>query len=68
MKDVLASCLVIALGIILGVHFALFWMHGGVYIYESNKVILVLETVMSIAILGFGVERLLASASRRYKD
>jgi len=66
-KQIVASCLVIALGIILAVHFALFWVHGGVYIYESNKVILLLETVMSIAILGFGVERLLTSANERYK-
>jgi hypothetical protein len=66
-KDVIASCLVIALGIILVLHFALFWVYGGVYIYESNKVILLLETIMSIAILGFGVERLLASAKVRDK-
>ena len=66
-KDVIASCLVIALGIILVIHFAFFWVYGGVYIYESNKVILLLETVMSITILGFGVERLLASAKERDK-
>jgi len=66
-KEIVAPCLVIALGIILVIHFALFWMYGGVYIYESNKVILLLETVMSIAILGFGVERLLASANEGYK-
>ncbi len=66
-KDVIASCLVIALGIILVMHFAFFWVYGGVYIYESNKVILLLETVMSITILGFGVERLLASAKERDK-
>ncbi len=67
-KDAVASCLVIALGIILVVHFALFWVYGGVYIYESNKVILLLETVMSIAILAFGVQRLLTSANERYEE
>ncbi len=67
-KDVVASCLVIALGIILVIHFALFWVYGGVYIYESNKVILLLETVMSIAILAFGVQRLLTSANERYEE
>jgi len=66
-KDIAASCLIIALGIILVVHFALFWVYGGVFIYESNKAVLLLETVMSIAILGFGVERLLTSANERYK-
>ena len=66
-KDIVASCLVIALGIILVLHFALFWVYGGVYIYESNKVVLLVETVMSIAILGFGVERLLTFANEGYK-
>ena len=66
-KDIVASCLVIALGIILVLHFALFWVYGGVYIYESNRGVLLVETVMSIAILGFGVERLLTFANEGYK-
>lgn len=65
MKDVIASCLVISLGIILAVHFALFWAYGGVLIYEDNKIILLIETVMSLAILGFGVERLLSCADMK---
>lgn len=56
-RDVIASCLVIALGVILVIHFAFLGVYGGVYIYENNKVVLLVETVMSIAILGFGVER-----------
>jgi hypothetical protein len=63
LKDVTASCLVIALGIILAVHFAMFWIYGGVFIYESNKIILIVETAMSIAIMGFGLERLLSYAN-----
>jgi len=63
LKNVVASSLVLALGIILVVHFALFWMYGGVFIYEDNKVILTLETIMSVSILGFGIERLVASYS-----
>ena len=66
-KDILASCLVISLGIILVLHLALFWAWGGVYIYESNKVILLLETVMGIGILGFGVQRLLTFMKEIYK-
>jgi hypothetical protein len=67
LKDVIASCLVIALGIILAVHFAMFWIYGGVFVYESNKIILIIETAMSIAIMGFGLERLIsyANASNR---
>ena len=65
LKEVVASCLVIALGIILIVHFALFWAYGGVFIYESNKIILTLETIMSVAIIGFGFERLLSSSRNK---
>jgi hypothetical protein len=65
LKEVIASSLVIALGIILIIHFALFWIYGGVFIYESNKVILALETLMSIAIIGFGFERLFSIAGRK---
>ena len=63
-KDVIAYCLVISLGIILAMHFVLFWIFGGVFIYEDNKAVLLLETIMSIAILGFGIERLLSSPAR----
>jgi hypothetical protein len=65
LKDVIAYCLVISLGIILAIHFALFWVYGGVFIYEDNKFILTIETVMSIAILIFGIERLLRSAQEK---
>jgi hypothetical protein len=61
LKDVIAYCLVISLGIILAMHFVLFWIFGGVFIYEDNKAVLLLETVMSVAILGFGIERLLSA-------
>lgn len=60
-KDVIAYCLVISLGIILAMHFVLFWIFGGVFIYEDNKAVLLLETIMSVAILGFGIERLLSA-------
>ena len=61
-KDTIASCLIIALGTILALHFTLFWLYGGVFIHESNKVILTIETAMSAAIIVFGMERLVASA------
>jgi len=66
LKEVIASCLVIALGVILIIHFALFWIYGGVFIYENNKVILALETLMSITIIGFGFERLLSTSNKKY--
>ena len=58
MKAVISSCLVIALGIILIYHFMLFWIQGQVIIGEPNKIILLFETVMSVAIFVFGIERL----------
>ena len=63
LKDAIASCLVIALGIILAVHFAMFWIYGGVFIHESNTIILIIETAMSVAIVGFGLERLITYAN-----
>lgn len=65
LKDVVAFSLVIALGLILAIHFALFWIYGGVFIYESNKIILSLETLMSVTIIIFGIERLISSANGR---
>jgi len=67
LKAALASCLVIALGLILAIHFTLFWMYGGVFIYESNKALLLIETVMSFTIIGFGMERLINSTLRRHR-
>ena len=58
LKHTIASCLVIALGIILAYHFILFWMQGSVIIEEPNRIVLILETLMSFAIIAFGIERL----------
>jgi hypothetical protein len=62
LKEIMAYCLVLALGLILIIHFALFWIYGGVFIYEHNKIILTLETIMSIGIIGFGIERLISTS------
>lgn len=66
LKEIIAYCLVIALGLILIIHFTLFWVYGGVFIYESNKIILALETLMSIGIIGFGFERLISTSVKKY--
>ncbi len=58
MREVAAHCLVIALGVILAVNFVLFWLYGGLFIYESNRAILLMETALSVAIIGLGTERL----------
>lgn len=66
LKEIMAYCLVVALGLILIIHFTLFWIYGGVFIYESNKIILALETLMSIGIIGFGFERLISISAKKY--
>ena len=65
LKEIMAYCLVVALGLILIIHFTLFWIYGGVFIYEHNKVILTLETLMSIGIICFGIERLISTSVRK---
>ena len=65
LKEIMAYCLVVALGLILIIHFTLFWIYGGVFIYEHNKVILTLETIMSIGIICFGIERLISTSVRK---
>ena len=67
LKNILAFCLVIALGVILAVHFILFWIYGGVFIHENNRIILTIETVMSFVIFSFGVERLINSVNSNDK-
>jgi hypothetical protein len=64
-KDVVAYCLVVALGIILTAHFTLFWIYGALFICESNSIILAIETAMGVAILAFGLERLLSCSRSR---
>ena len=63
-RRVIASCLVISLGVILCYHFALFWIHGGVYIHEPNTVILVIESAGAVGIVGFGLMRLVNTFRR----
>ena len=65
LKEIMAYCLVLALGLILIIHFTLFWLYGGVFIYEHNKIILTLETLMSVGIIGFGIERLISASIRK---
>ena len=57
-RRTIASCLILALAVILGLHLAYFSTNGGVYIYEDNRVILAIEWVMTVGIFGFGIMRL----------
>jgi hypothetical protein len=61
LKRFTAACLVLSLGIILAYHFSLFWMYGQVIIEEPNRFILGLESMLSVGIIAFGLERLVRS-------
>ena len=45
----------LAMGIFLLIHFICIWVYGKFYIYESNVLILILETTMMVAILCFSL-------------
>lgn len=57
LKEVWGDMLVIALGIILEIHFVLFKVKGWVLIGEDNPWILNLEIALAAGIILFGVER-----------
>ena len=65
MRELIADTIVIAAGIILLIHFALFWVYGGLWVYESNRPLLALETAMAVGIIALGIDRL-RNDSRKY--
>ena len=58
MREIIGDLLIIALGIILIVHFILFWFYGWIFVGETNKIILGVETAMAVGVLALGIERL----------
>jgi hypothetical protein len=54
-KIYLLSLLTFAMASFLLVHFGLIWVFGRFYIYESNPLVLFLETTLIVAILGFSL-------------
>jgi len=65
---VLLAALVIGLSIALLYHFACIWVYGKFYIQEPNIAILVIESLVFIAILGFGIVGLVNSANGLKKE
>ena len=57
-RNLVSGCLILSLGIILVYHFSLFWIVGSVIIEEPNKMILFFETLISLAIIAFGLDLL----------
>jgi len=54
LKSFISACLIISFGIILAYHFFMFWTAGSVIIGESNTYLLILESVVSVGIIGYG--------------
>jgi len=49
----LLALLAFAMASFLLFHFGSIWAYGNFFIYESNRLVLILETTMMVAILGF---------------
>ena len=65
MREFLGDSLIIALGVILAIHFTALWFVDGLLIYENNQVIKGIETAGSYFIIFFGFERFRDDARRR---
>ncbi len=59
LRTYLAGCLVLSFGIICAYIFSLFWIQGPVILTEPNKLILFIETIMSVFIICFGFRLLM---------
>lgn len=57
MRRIVAYCLVISLGTLLLMHFIPIWIHDSMVIKEDNIGLRTFETIMSVTILLFGIER-----------
>ncbi len=64
MRKVLPSVIMIALAISFLAHFALIVIYDGYFIQEPNPVILIAEIIMLLAIVGYGIYRLIKAARR----
>ena len=65
LKEIVAIVLVIALGVILELHFVLFKVKGWILIGEDNPWILHIEIAMAAVIILFGIERCWDYGKRR---
>ena len=52
-KVYILALLAVAMSSFLLIHFGLIWAYGRFYIFESNPLVLILETTLIVAILAF---------------
>ena len=65
-KEYALALVSIAMASFLLVHFAMIWVYGKFYIYESNPAVLLLETTLMVAILGFSCFCLLSQLRQNH--
>lgn len=58
LEDAANSSLVLAGGVAFLLHLILLWRHGSVVITEPRKPILVIETLLAVGIIGYGLKGL----------
>jgi hypothetical protein len=54
-----------AMATFLLINFALIWAYGKLYVYESNHIVLVMETVLMVAILFFSLNCMVEQLRRK---
>jgi hypothetical protein len=67
-KTFMLALLAFAMASFLLVHFGMIWAFGQFYIYESNSLVLILETVLIVVILGFAFYCLLEQVRYSWKS
>ncbi len=68
LREHLGNWLIAAFGIVLLVHFVLFWTSGDVRIFEHNRYVLGVETAMAVLIIVLGVEREVDEYRKKKKE
>jgi len=64
-KNYTLALMSLAMATFLLVHFALIWAYGKFYVYESNILVLLLETTMMVSILCFSLYYLVEQIRKR---
>ncbi len=63
-KEVLGDILLLVLGSWLLFHFVMFWLYGWVFVGESSKPWLAVETTMALLVIVLGFDRLIEHSGK----
>jgi len=64
-RNYVLSLVSLSMALFLLIHFALIWIYGKYYIYESNRLVLLSETTLIIVVLCFSLFCLLEQLFRK---